>query len=138
MSVAAQQDAFDIFLCYKEEDESGQRTRDSVLAYDIYRELTHDGYRVFFSRVTLEDKAGIAFEPYIFSAISSARVMLVLGTKPEYFQAVWVKNEWSRFLARIQNGENKVLIPLYLDMRPSDLPKELAYLQAQDMSRRCV
>lgn len=37
--------------------------------------------------------------------------MVVIGTKPEYFKAVWVKNEWSRYLALIKNGAKKVLIP---------------------------
>ena len=66
---------------------------------------------VFFSRITLEDKLGTAYEPYIFAALNSSKVMVVLGTKPEYFNAVWVKNEWSRYLSLIKNGEKKILIP---------------------------
>ena len=61
--------------------------------------------------------------------------MVVLGTRPEYFSAVWVRNEWSRFLALIKNGEQKVLIPAYRDMSPYDLPEEFSHLQALDMSR---
>lgn len=49
--------------------------------------------------------------------------------------AVWVKNEWSRFLALIKKGENKALIPAYKDMDPYDLPEEFSHLQAQDMSK---
>ena len=90
---------------------------------------------MFFSRITLEDKLGIAYEPYIFAALNSAKVMVVLGTKPEYFNAVWVKNEWSRYLALIRGGANKVLIPAYRDMDPYDLPEEFSHLQAQDMSK---
>jgi len=108
---------------------------DSVLAYDLYQQLTKEGYKVFFSRVTLEDKLGIAYEPYIFAALNSAKIMLVVGTKPEYFNAVWVKNEWSRYLALIRKGQKKILIPLYRDMDPYDLPEEFSHLQAQDMSR---
>ena len=61
--------------------------------------------------------------------------MVVLGTKPEYFNAVWVKNEWSRYLALIKNGAKKMLIPTYRDMDPYDLPEEFSHLQAQDMSK---
>ena len=62
--------------------------------------------------------------------------MVVLGTKPEYFNAVWVKNEWSRYLALIKkSGGKKVLIPAYRDMDPYDLPEEFSHLQAQDMSK---
>ena len=61
--------------------------------------------------------------------------MVVLGTKPEYFNAVWVKNEWSRYRALIKNGAKKVLIPAYRDMDPYDLPDEFSHLQALDMSK---
>ena len=60
--------------------------------------------------------------------------MVVLGTKPEYFNAVWVKNEWSRYLALIKAGQKKILIPAYKDMDPYDLPEEFSHLQAQDMT----
>ena len=135
LAISQQEEPFDVFICYKESDQSGRRTPDSVLAQELYYELTEMGYRVFFSRITLEDKLGSAYEPYIFAALQSARVMVVLGTKAEYFEAVWVRNEWSRFLALIQSGENKILIPAYRDMDPYDLPREFSHLQAQDMSK---
>lgn len=105
------------------------------MANDLYHELTEEGYKVFFSRITLEDKLGSAYEPYIFAALNSAKVMVVLGTKPEYFNAAWVKNEWSRYLALIKGGAKKMLIPAYKDMDPYDLPEEFSHLQAQDMSK---
>ena len=135
LAISQREAAFDIFLCYKETDENGSRTKDSVLATDLYHALTKAGYRVFFSRVTLEDKAGIAYEPYIFAALHSAKIMVVLGTSPAHFNAVWVRNEWSRFLALIKNGAPKCLIPAYADMAPYDLPDEFSHLQAQDLSR---
>ena len=61
--------------------------------------------------------------------------MLVLGTKPEYFNAVWVKNEWSRFLKIMKNDRTKLMIPCYKDMDPYELPEEFAHLQAQNMSK---
>lgn len=135
LEISQKEEPFDVFICYKETDAGGRRTPDSVLANDLYHELTEEGFRVFFARITLEDKLGTAYEPYIFAALHSAKVMVVIGTKPEYFNAVWVKNEWSRYLALIQNGEKKALIPAYRDMDPYDLPEEFAHLQAQDMSK---
>ena len=135
IAISAKEEPFDIFICYKETDSQGRRTIDSVLAYDIYNKLTNEGYKVFFSRVTLEDKLGAAYEPYIFAALNSAKIMIAIGTKPEYFNAVWVKNEWSRYLALIKNGADKTLIPAYRDMDPYDLPEEFSYLQALDMSK---
>ena len=135
LAISQKEKPFDVFICYKETGADGRRTRDSVLANDLYHQLTQEGFKVFFSRITLEDKLGTAYEPYIFSALNSAKVMVVLGTKPEYFNAVWVKNEWSRYLALIRKGEKKVLIPAYRDMDPYDLPDEFSHLQAQDMSK---
>lgn len=135
LEISQKEEPFDVFICYKETDANGRRTPDSVLATDLYHQLTQEGFKVFFSRITLEDKLGIAYEPYIFAALNSAKVMVVLGTKPEYFNAVWVKNEWSRYLALIRGGAKKVMIPAYRDMDPHDLPEEFSHLQAQDMSK---
>ena len=135
LAISQNEEPFDIFICYKETDANGRRTHDSVLANDLYHQLTQEGFKVFFSRITLEDKLGTAYEPYIFAALNSAKVMVVIGTKSEYFNAVWVKNEWARFLAQIKNGADKILIPAYKDMDPYDLPEEFSNLQAQDMSK---
>lgn len=135
LAISQKEEPFDVFICYKETDANGRRTQDSVLANDLYHQLTQEGFKVFFARITLEDKLGTAYEPYIFAALNSSKVMVVLGTKPEYFNAVWVKNEWSRYLALIKNGSKKMLIPAYRDMDPYDLPEEFSHLQAQDMSK---
>ena len=135
LAISEKEEPFDVFICYKETDANGERTRDSVLANDLYYELTKEGYKVFFSRITLEDKLGTAYEPYIFAALQSARVMVVVGTKAENFNAPWVKNEWSRYLALIRSGAKKTLIPAYRDMDPYDLPDAFSHLQAQDMSK---
>ena len=135
LAISQNEEPFDVFICYKETDNAGRRTPDSVLANDLYYQLTQEGFKVFFARITLEDKLGTAYEPYIFAALNSAKAMVVLGTKPEYFNAVWVRNEWSRYLALIKQGQKKVLIPAYKDMDPYDLPDEFSHLQAQDMSK---
>lgn len=136
LAISQKEEPFDVFICYKETDSNGRRTQDSVLANDLYHQLKQEGFKVFFSRITLEDKLGSAYEPYIFAALNSAKVMVVLGTKPEYLNAVWVKNEWSRYLALVkQSNGKKILIPAYRDMDPYDLPEEFSHLQAQDMSK---
>ena len=135
LAISGQEEPFDVFICYKETDHNGRRTLDSVLATELYHELTREGFKVFFSRITLEDKLGQEYEPYIFAALNSAKVMVVLGTKSEHFNAAWVKNEWNRYLTLIKNGAQKVLIPAFKDMEPYDLPEEFSHLQAQDMSK---
>lgn len=135
LAISSQEKPYDVFICYKETDDNGSRTKDSALAQEIYYQLTNEGYKVFFSRITLEDKLGQEYEPYIFAALNSAKVMLVVGTRPEFFNAVWVKNEWNRYLALMKNDRNRVLIPCYRDMDPYDLPEELSSLQSQDMGK---
>ncbi len=126
---------YDVFICYKESDESGGRTRDSLMAQDIYYQLTEQGRKVFFARITLEDVAGAQYEPYIFAALNSSKVMIVVGTKPEHLNAVWVKNEWSRFLAMMKKDRHKLLLPCYRDMDPYDMPEQLSVLQSYDMAK---
>ncbi len=135
LSIVANEKPFDIFICYKETDENGKRTIDSSIANDIYHQLTQEGFKVFYAAITLEDKLGQVYEPYIFAALNSAKVMLVLGTRPEYYAAVWVKNEWSRFMKLMKTDRSKLLIPCYRDMDAYDLPEEFAHLQAQDMGK---
>ena len=135
LAQAQKEEPYDVFICYKETDESGKRTQDSVIANDIYYQLTEAGYKVFYAAITLEDKLGKEYEPIIFAALHSAKVMLAIGTKAEYFNAVWVKNEWSRFLKIMKNDRNKLLIPCYRNMDAYDLPEEFAHLQAQDMGK---
>ena len=135
LAISAKEKPFDVFLCYKETTDGGSRTRDSVIAQEIYYGLTNGGYKVFFARITLEKKLGQEYEPYIFAALQSAKVMLVIGTSKEHFNAVWVRNEWSRFLALMREDRSRLLIPCYRDMDAYDIPDELSMLQAQDMSK---
>ena len=135
LATSQSEEPFDVFICYKESDEQGQRTRDSLMAQDVYYQLTDQGYRVFFARITLEDVAGKEYEPYIFAALNSAKVMIVVGSKPEHMNAVWVKNEWSRFLAMMKKDHSKLLLPCYRDMDPYDMPEQLSVLQSYDMSK---
>ena len=135
IEVSSKEEPYDIFICYKESDENGDRTIDSLIAQEIYDALIDEGYRVFFSRITLEDKLGTAYEPYIFAALNSARIMIAVGTSYMNYNAVWVKNEWSRFIQLLGKGEKKVLIPCYKNIDAYDIPKEFKHLQAQDMGK---
>ena len=136
LQIVKSEKPFDVFICYKETDASGERTKDSVIANEIYHELTNSGLKVFFAAITLEDKLGQEYEPYIFAALTSAKVMIVLGTQQEYFNAVWVKNEWSRYLHLMKSDRQtkRTLIPCFRDMDAYDLPGEFSHLQALDMA----
>lgn len=135
LSMSDTQEKYDVFICYKETDDNGERTADSVLAQELYNELSKMKIKTFFARKTLEGKVGSSYEPIIYSALNSAKVMIVMGTRPEYFEATWVKNEWSRYLDFMKDSDDKHLIPAYRDMSAYQLPEEFMSIQALDMSR---
>lgn len=129
LAVSDSEQPFDIFICYKEDDGRGGRTYESLLAQEIYKRFTDEGRRVFFARITLEDKPGSEYEPVIFSALNSARVMLAVGFTREHFEAPWVRNEWSRFLAL--PDDRRLVIPVFSG-NIAAIPQELSGYQAVD------
>lgn len=138
---ASKEPAYDVFISFKDSDrENGiERTQDSIDAQDLYNALVAEGYKVFFSRISLRDKIAEQYEPYIYNAIKTAKVMIVFGEKAEYFNSVWIKNEWSRFKTRIEKGEKhkNSLVVVYKNMTPGDLPvvlKSRQCLNASDMT----
>lgn len=132
---ASKEPAYDVFISFKDSDrENGiERTQDSIDAQDLYNALVAEGYKVFFSRISLRDKISEQYEPYIYNAIKTAKVMIVFGEKAEYFSSVWIKNEWMRFKSRIEKGEKhkNSLVAVYKNMNPGDLPAALR-------SRQCL
>ena len=139
---AEREEPYDIFLSYKDSDKENniERTDDSRDAYELYSKLKEKGYRVFYSRESLAGKEGEKFEPYIFNALNTAQVMIVYGTKPEYIESTWVKNEWMRYYKRIERGEKQKnsLILAYKGLNPSKLPKPLCDIQGIDLGRITV
>ena len=137
---ASREKPYDIFISYKDSDkERGlRRTEDSVAMQDLYVQLVQRGYRVFFSHESLRGISGKKFEPYIFNALSTAKVMIVYGSKPEYINSTWVKNEWTRYLKRMRAGEkeNGSLLVAYEGFAPMELPGALSSLQCLDASEK--
>ena len=137
---ASKEEPYDIFICYKDSDLANDidRTHDSIEAQDLYIHLTAQGYRVFYSRESLRDKVGEKYEPYIFNALSTAKVMLVYGTSAEYITSTWLKNEWTRYEKRISLGEklSNSLLVICDGFSPTELPKALASMQCFDAKRK--
>jgi hypothetical protein len=134
--IANREEEYDVFICFKQTiDGSGVETDDKIIAGDIFDELTRDKLRVFYSPVSIEEKAGKLYEPYIYRALYTAKAMLVIGTKPEYFKGTWVQNEWSRYLLRMEKDKDIKLIVCYRDMNPEqDIPAEFSNCLKFDIS----
>jgi len=134
LDIVSKEKPYDVFLCYKETDDITKlQTEDSGLALDLYDRLNGYGFKVFFARVTLQDKIGVNYEPYIFGALKSAKIMVVVGTKAEYFNSVWVKNEWSRFLKLMETDKDKQMFFACDDIE--DLPRAFSGRQAQILNQ---
>lgn len=133
---AKKQKPYDIFISYKDTvlEDSIERTRDSYEAGDLYNHLVKKGYNVFFSRESLQCY-GEKYEPYIFNALNTAKVMIIYGTSPENITSTWVKNEWSRYAKKIQNKEKapNSMVLCYHGFNPSSLPAPLKSMQSIDV-----
>lgn len=125
---------YDVFLCYKNKDVKGGPSKDSMLANDIYNDLTEEGFNVFSVINTLVDTPEREYEKYIYQGLVSAKVMLVIGARPEYFKAPWVRNEWSRYLQFMKTDGTKHIIPCYQDVDLYDLPEEFVQLPARNIT----
>ena len=134
LKISQKEQPYDIFISYKENDENNNRTKDSLMGEIIYNSLTNKGYRVFYSKIALKNKEPKDFEPIIFAALRSAKIMLAIGSKTEYFNSIWEKNEWARFLSFMQDDPNKYLIPCYFDMESFGMPDEFLVFEAIDLN----
>ena len=134
LKISQKEEPYDIFISYKENDDMGNRTKDSMMGEIIYATLTNKGYRVFYSKESLKNKEVAMYEPIIFAALRSAKVMIPIGSKTEYFNSTWEKNEWSRFLSFMQDDPNKYLIPCYFDMEAYDMPDEFLVFETIDLN----
>lgn len=129
IQIAESEQPYDIYISYRAKDDNGDKTAVSEIAGHLYNKLTSAGYSVFLSEAALKGKKQSDCEPYIYSALNSANVMLALGTSYDDYNDVWVKNEWNRYLEIAEKNKNKCLIPCYKDVDEHDIPKEFAGLK---------
>ena len=129
IQIAESEQPYDIYISYRAQDDNGDKTPVSEIAGHLYNKLTSARYRVFLSEAALKGKKQSDCEPYIYSALNSANVMLALGTSYDDYNDVWVKNEWNRYLEIAEKNKNKCLIPCYKDVDEYDIPKEFAGLK---------
>lgn len=134
LEISKNKKGYDIFISFKKtpfETGNGDYTKDYVEAKELYNKLNNDHRfkgKVFFSEETLKDYAGEDYEPVIYNALKTSKLMFVFSSKKEYGNAGWVKNEWTRFLKMKTQDTSKVLIPIILNTI-EDLPEPLQKIQ---------
>lgn len=132
--IVRENENYEVFISFKATDEKRKRTRDYALAQEIYDALSADGLRVFFSPVSLRPHVGEVYEPFIFAALYSAKVMILVGTKREHLESEWVKNEWSRYLFMTRENPEKHILPVCEGMKPEEFPAGIGKMQAISMN----
>lgn len=122
LTVCKERPESQIFICFKNTE------KDRTLAYRIYHHFA-EKYKIFFSPESLIGITG-DFEPYIYHALTTARVMIVICSSRDALESQWVHNEWWRF-HKLAKGTNKTIIPVcQKDFSPSQLPDEIRGLQS--------
>ncbi|MDE5602017.1 MAG: leucine-rich repeat protein [Clostridia bacterium] len=123
---------YDIFICFKKSSlvDPDKLTKDYQLAYDLYNHLS-TSYKVFFSERSLDNIVIREYEPNIYHALYTAKIMLVLCSDIDYLNSQWVRNEWSRFKMMTRtSAQAKSIIPIFIDgFSPEQLPDELRSCQ---------
>lgn len=124
---------FDVFVSFKNLDPTtGQPTRDSQIASQLYAELTAAGISTFFSNVEVQRSSDARWGKLIDDALQEAKVIIVVGTRLEYIKSYWVEYEWRYFSEQIHCGVKKQIITVLEELSPHTLPP--AFTQTQSYS----
>lgn len=116
----------DVCICYQETDAAGRRTKDSIVAQEVYRKLEENRITTFYERVSADALTGSDLETSKLAAIHKAKVVLVLGASAESFAAI-AEKYGAYFNA-------KPIIPFCVDVNPSVIPRTISKIQALSYS----
>ncbi len=122
---------YDIFISYKNSDENSQLTEDYSIASKLYDFLTEAGYKVFFSKKSLQEIGSPQFKQEIDNALDEIKVMIVVLTKAEYATSKWVQYEWDSYYNDYLSGVRKenYLYTYTKGVKTGALPRTLRNIQ---------
>lgn len=115
---------YDVFISYRGKNQNGTESAESGWANAFYEKLSREHgkkLRVFYDKESLVG-SNAGWEPHIYSALKSAKFMVVFGSSINNINATWVKNEWKRFAAYGRAGENKTIAVVGSGFSPTSLP----------------
>lgn len=116
----------EVYICYIESDIQGRRTKDSVIADEIYQKLENKKIHSFYERKSVPAMIGDDLQAANYQAIYNAKIILIIGISIANFEHLVSK--YSKYF------KDKTVIPVYEDINPSDLPLGLNRLQALNYS----
>lgn len=112
----------EVFLCYIENDIQGRRSKDSVIAQDLYSKLENVQIHTFYQRISAADLTENDLETANIVAFDRAKAIVVIAATAKNFQML-IEKYGEKFA-------EKQVIPVYADMNANDIPKELKHVQA--------
>ena len=112
----------DVCLCYIEYDNAGRRTKDSIIAQEVYSKLENKKINVFYERISANNCLPNELELLRQVAISNANIVIVIGASKENFETLTQKYS--------EHFNGKHIIPFFADINPNDIPHTLNKLQA--------
>ena len=118
---------YDVFISFKNRDFSGNQSRDSEIAKDLFDEFAKVGVSAFFSNIKLLELGSAAYKSSIEKAIDQASVMVVIGTCIEYLETEWVTYERESFHNDILSGlkKNACIVPYLGNIESAKIPRSL-------------
>ncbi len=107
---------YDVFISFKAK-ENDQPTRDAQIAKDLKEFLENYGVRTFFSDKDVKESN---YSDSIDRALEEAKILFIIGTKKEYLESKWIKEEHNRFFNLKENPQRFIItetlikLPTYL------------------------
>lgn len=126
---------FDVFISFKNTDNNGQRTKDSIMAEELYHALKKRNINAFYSNISIPESGEYDFGDMIDMAIEQCSIIVVVGTSIENFNSKWVSHEFKMFRQEMLSGNKaseRSAIFSYIteNVNTNKLPMALRYCQA--------
>ena len=112
----------EVYICCKESNVQGGRTKDSIIAEELYKKLSNHKINIFCERQSAPTLFGDDLQAANYQAIYHAKIVLLVGTTSENFD--FLLSKYNKYF-----GE-KTVVPVYADVRPENLPHSLSRVQA--------
>lgn len=124
---------YDVFISFKHTIED-RTTPDYELALALYDLLNEAGIEVFFFPFSSLTRPQSDYSRAIDDALDQSTVLVVVGTRREYFDSEWVRYEWSSFISDIRSNRKPrgQVFTLVAGIDPTELPRQLRSHQSYD------
>lgn len=118
---------YDVFISFKNLNDSGEATEDSQLAAEVFKELDQREIKAFYSNIRLFEFGEAAYKEAIEKALDEARIMIVIATSVNYLRTRWVSYERESFHEDILSGRKTdgVIVPYLKNVDGNDIPRSL-------------